>query len=73
MPVVRLTRTRPDDDDTTAMAAFAGAEKAKRRLIAELHELKFPIVGRDEDPQYGLTFDLLSSAKEKVFTGHETG
>jgi len=69
----RLTRTRPTDDDTAALAAFAVAERAKRRLIAELHELTLPIVGRDEDPEYGLAFDLLSSAKEKVFTGHDNG
>jgi len=68
-----LTRTRPADADTAAMAAFAVAEKAKRRLIAELHELKLPIVGRDADPQYGLAFDLLSSTTEQVFTGHEDG
>ena len=49
------------------------AEQAKRRLIAELHELKLPIVGRDEDPEYGLAFDLLSSEYEKVFTGHDNG
>ena len=55
------------------MAAFADAEKAKRRLVAELVELKLPIVGRDEDPDYGLAFDLLSSEQEKVFTGHENG
>jgi hypothetical protein len=69
----RLTRTRPNDSDTEALAAFAQAEKAKRRLIAELHELKLPIIGRDEDPEYGLAFDLLSSANEKVFTGHDNG
>lgn len=68
-----LTRTRPGDQNTVALAAFAAAEKAKRRLIAELHELKLPIVGRDEDPQYGLSFDLLSSDEEKVFTGHADG
>ena len=68
-----LTRTRPNDADTKAMAAFAAAEKAKRRLVAELVELKLPIVGRDEDPQYGLAFDLLSSEQEKVFTGHHNG
>jgi hypothetical protein len=68
-----LTRTRPNDTDTKAMAAFADAEKAKRRLIAELVELKLPIVGRDEDPQFGLAFDLLSSELDKVFTGHENG
>jgi hypothetical protein len=68
-----LTRTRPNDSDTRALAAFAGAEKAKRRLIVELVDLKLPIVGRDEDPNYGLAFDLLSSEFEKVFTGHEDG
>ena len=69
----RLTRTRPNDGDTPAMAAFAGAERAKRRLIAELNELSLPIVGRDQDPRYGLAFDLLSGAFGKVFTGHDDG
>ncbi|MEN3224362.1 putative zinc-binding metallopeptidase [Mycolicibacterium porcinum] len=68
-----LTRTRPADTDTVALASFAEAERAKRRLIAELHELKLPIVGRDQDPEFGLAFDLLSSESEKVFTGHHNG
>ena len=68
-----LTRVRPDDTDTDALGRFAAAEKAKRRLIAELYEMKLPIVGRDEDPEYGLAFDLLSSKAEKVFTGHHNG
>ena len=68
-----LTRTRPNDVDTVAMTAFAAAEQAKRRLIAELVDLKLPIVGRDKDPEYGLAFDLLSSQAEKVVTGHENG
>lgn len=68
-----LTRTRPNDADNKALAAYAGAEKAKRRLITELVELKLPIIGRDEDPNHGLAFDLLSSENEKVFTGHDNG
>lgn len=68
-----LTRTRPADTDTAAMAAFAAAERSKRRLIAELTELKLPVVSREEDPEYGLAFDLLSSEFEKVFTGHANG
>jgi hypothetical protein len=68
-----LTRKRPNDADTAGLAEFARAEAAKRRLIAELHELKLPIVGRDQDPDYGLAFDLLSSEHEKVFTGHQNG
>jgi hypothetical protein len=69
----RLTRTRPDDANTTALDDFADFETAKRRLIAEMFELRLPIVGRDEDPDYGLAFDLLSSKQEKVFTGHHNG
>jgi len=68
-----LTRTRPGDDDTIALGAFADAERAKRRMIAELYELKLPIAGRDEDPEHGLAFDLLSSADEQVLTGHASG
>ena len=68
-----LTRTRPNQSDTKALAAFATAEKAKRRLIVELNDLNLPIVGRAEDPQYGLAFDLLSSEYEKVLTGHHNG
>ncbi|MCV7442173.1 putative zinc-binding metallopeptidase [Mycobacterium paraense] len=68
-----LTLERPNDADTEGLAAFARAEAAKRRLIAELHEMKLPIIGRDRDRDYGLGFRLLSSAHEKVFTGHENG
>ena len=35
-----LTRTRPNDADTKALAAFADSERAKRRMIAELFELE---------------------------------
>src|SRR5271170_143174 len=68
-----LTVERPNDADTAGLAEFARAEAAKRRLIAELYELKLPIVGHDEDPEHGLAFRLLSSAHEKVMTGHENG
>ena len=68
-----LTVERPSDNDTVGLAAFARAEAAKRRLVVELHELKLPIVGRDQDPDYGLGFRLLSSSHEKVLTGHENG
>ena len=72
-PSCVLTTERPNDADTVGLAEFAEAEAAKRRLIVELHELKLPIVGRDQDPDYGLAFRLLSSAHEKVITGHEDG
>jgi len=57
----KLTHGRPNNADTAALAAFAAAEKAKRRLVVELMELKLPIINRDQDPEYGLAFDLLSS------------
>jgi hypothetical protein len=68
-----LTIERPNDADTVGLAEFARAEAAKRRLVAELHELKLPITGRDQDPDDGLAFRLLSSANEKVITGHDNG
>ncbi|MFD3706376.1 putative zinc-binding metallopeptidase [Nocardia sp. NPDC058658] len=69
----RLTRTRPNDADTDGLAEFADAEAAKRRLIFELVELGLPIVSRDEDPEHGLAFDLLSSRTDDVLTGHMNG
>ncbi|KAA1245685.1 hypothetical protein F0Q45_23910 [Mycobacterium simiae] len=68
-----LTVERPRDDDTGGLAEFARAEAAKRRLVAELHELKLPIVGREGDPRCGLAFRLLSSAHQNVITGHADG
>jgi hypothetical protein len=68
-----LTIERPNDADTAGLVDFARAEAAKRRLVAELHELKLPIIGREQDPDYGLAFRLLSSAHETVLTGHEDG
>ncbi|MFE7798265.1 putative zinc-binding metallopeptidase [Nocardia sp. NPDC057440] len=69
----RLTRTRPHDYDAAGLQAFAEAEAAKRRLIMELAELGLPIVGRDRNPETGLAFDLLSSATDRVTTGHKNG
>lgn len=72
-PSCALTRTRPAPDDGPGMAAFAEAERAKRRLVMELDELGLPRIGRDVDPEGGLCFDLLSSSQERVMTGHEAG
>ncbi|MEE3851324.1 putative zinc-binding metallopeptidase [Gordonia sp. LSe1-13] len=69
----RLTRTRPQDTDVEAMAEYGRAETAKRRLILELDELGLPIIGRDENPETGLAFDLLSSSQQSVITGHDNG
>jgi hypothetical protein len=61
-----LTRTRPADADHAAVAAFARAEAAKRRLLFQLLDFQLPI-GQD------LTFDLLSSHSAPVLTGHSDG
>lgn len=68
-----LTRTRPSDADVAGLSAFPVAEQAKRRLIVELDALELPIITRASDPSTGLAFDLLSSAHEKVTTGHHNG
>ena len=68
----RLTRTRPADDDATALEQFRVAEAAKRRLLFELGELGLPVQSwRERDG--GLAFDLLSSEREPVTTGHADG
>jgi hypothetical protein len=69
----RLTRIRPPDDDTAALAAFATAEAAKRRLIFELVELGLPIRTGGVDMARGPGFDLLSGACGPVVTGHSDG
>lgn len=68
-----LTRTRPSDDDLVGLENYPLAEAAKRHLIIELEALGFPVVGKDTDPDEGLTFDLLSSVEENVVIGHEDG
>lgn len=69
----RLTTVRPNDDAAEAIAEFVDAEDAKRRLLHELGEIGLAVVGRDEDPEAGLAFELLSSANEQVTTGHTGG
>ncbi|MEJ7636148.1 putative zinc-binding metallopeptidase [Aeromicrobium sp.] len=68
-----LTRARPSDDDVKGLSEYPIAEGAKRRLIVELDDLGFPIRTRQEDPETGLAFDLLSSVSERVTTGHADG
>lgn len=69
----RLTRTRPDDDDPDALAAFAEAEQQKRRVVFQLLDLGLPVQPFDADSGDGVAFDLLSSRVEQVMTGHDGG
>lgn len=68
-----LTRVRPNDADAKGLAQYPVAERAKRWLLVDLDRLGFPVVGKDEDPQHGLCFDLLSSVAENVTIGHADG
>jgi len=72
-PCCRLTRTRPADADAAGLAAFARTEAAKRRLHYQLADLGLPVVPRADDEARGLAFDLLSSARTPVTTGHADG
>ncbi|SIT73937.1 putative zinc-binding metallopeptidase [Microbacterium sp. RU33B] len=70
----RLTRTRPDGDDTVALEKLAKVEEGKRRLLLQLGELGLPIVPWDVAPG-GLGFDLISSLSlgRPVIIGHANG
>ncbi|WP_431803123.1 zinc-binding metallopeptidase family protein [Microbacterium sp. bgisy203] len=70
----RLTRRRPDADDTIALEKLATVEEAKRRLVLQIGDLGPPIEGWYQKPG-GLGFDLLSSRSdgEKVTIGHANG
>ncbi len=68
-----LTLTRPADSDPEGFQELAEAEAAKRRLLFELGELGLPVPSREDDPEAGLAFDLLSSHREHVTTGHADG
>ncbi len=70
----RLTRTRPDSDDTIALEKLARTEEPKRRLLLQLGDLGLPIVPWDVQPG-GLGFDLISSRSsgQRVVIGHANG
>lgn len=68
----RLTNNLPPSEDLEYRNAFAKAETAKRRLIYQLLQLELPLVGKREDPETGLSFQLLASDR-RVVTGHIGG
>lgn len=70
----RLTRRRPESNDTVALEKLAKVEEAKRRLLIQLADLGLPIVGWDTRPG-GLGFDLISSLSDgkPVTIGHANG
>ncbi len=54
----RLTRRRPDADDTIALEMMAEASVAKQRLVAQLLGLGLPVTPYYE-AEGGLAFDLI--------------
>ena len=71
----RLTRTLPDLGAPDSALWWSRIELAKRRLVSSLIGLKLPVRSKTEDPDRGLTFDLLLSPPEgpAVITGHADG
>ena len=70
----RLTRRRPDADDTLALEKLADTAAAKRRLLVQLFELGLPVTPYYER-EGGLAFDLVSSRSGNgpVVIGHADG
>jgi hypothetical protein len=68
----RLTSNLPPVKHRRYRAGFAKAEVAKRRLVYQLGQLRLPLIGREEDPEAGLSFELLASDRH-VITGHANG
>ena len=68
-----LTSVRPNDAEQVAMARFADAEAAKRRLVDQILSLGLPLIDREADEARGVTFELLSSREKPVTTGHQSG
>lgn len=68
-----LTRGRPDEDRPDALAAWAVAEAAKRRVVHQLDVLGLPIVARSPDAPTGLTFDLVAVPDMLGLTGYLDG
>jgi hypothetical protein len=74
----RLTRNRPDDERSDAIAAWMVAESAKRRLVHQLDSLALPIEARSDGVPDGLAFDLVhlgagDDAIGTATTGHAGG
>ncbi|MDQ8045723.1 MAG: putative zinc-binding metallopeptidase [Solirubrobacteraceae bacterium] len=65
----RITAVRPADDDPEGLENYASAEAAKRRIIYQLMDLNLPFDGDDQT----LVFELKSSTKAPVTTGHADG
>ena len=71
----RLTQVIPNLETPGNREAWFKLEAAKRRMLYTLVQLHCPIRGRAEDPEHGLSYQLLENeAPDKpVLTGHAHG
>lgn len=81
----RLTEVIPNLAEPHNTTLWYRIEKAKRRLLYTLKQLRLPIDGRDVDPVAGLSFRFMAddrdagefadefSPNERILTGHSTG
>ncbi len=81
----RLNRIIPDLGIPKNRVLWERIERAKRRLVYTLLQLRLPIVDRDADPERGLGFQFMADSAtkseftdavgktERVMTGHRSG
>ncbi len=70
----RLNHVVPDLTNPTELALWAEVEKAKRRLIYTLDQLRLPVISQRDDPEHGLAFDIAAdTSARRVLTGHADG
>ena len=70
----RLSEIIPDLNVPGNQQAWCRLEAAKRRMLYTLMQLQLPIRGRDQDPQYGLSYKFCADTSDaRVLTGHARG
>jgi hypothetical protein len=70
----RLNHVIPDLSRPENRLLWAEVEKAKRRVVYTLNQLKLPLQSKQEDPQRGIAFDIKSDVGSmRVLTGHDDG
>ncbi len=72
--VCRHNHVIPDLSDDLKLCQWRKFELAKHHLFYGLLRLKLPLATRQEEPAFGLTFDVLADdAGVTVLTGHQDG
>jgi hypothetical protein len=73
----RLSSMVPDLTDLENVERWRRLEAAKRYFLYGVFHLGLPVVSREQDPEHGLTFELLSDwsddPSDSIMTGHNDG